>query len=640
MIRLHPAPRTLLRNRAAARASRWLLLLAAAWALATGTTEARAAEPDWWNPEWAGRIGWTVDTTPSGVAITDPIGERAILVRLHEGNFPFEALREDGADLRFVADDQKTVLAHQIERFDPLMAEGFVWVRLPEIKPGTKTRFWLYYGNPKSIAPEPGAKVFGEGAQLVYHFAERGTAASDATGGGNQAANPGTPAEGAIIGTGLRLDGRSPITIPGTPGLGWRAGSAWSWSLWVKPAAADQTGVIYSRPSASGDLAIGLAGGAPYVELGGQRSPAGSPLSPGTWNHLAAVAGEGKIALWLNGEPYAELAGTLPESSEPALLGGAATAAGGAGTPAGFVGEIDELRIGSRAPTPASIRFDAVSQGGTGSDRILVSGEAEAPAHWLDWLTKGHFGIIISNLTLDGWIVIVILLIMAVISWYIMASKATYLNRVAKGNAVFLQAWRRLADDLTAIDNPGPDPAKPLGGHVDPKKDRALQDSAIYRIYHIGAEEIRHRLSADKAGPDKILRARSIQAIRASLDTGLVRETQKLNRLMVLLTIAISGGPFLGLLGTVVGVMITFAAVAEAGDVNVNAIAPGIAAALLATVAGLAVAIPALFGYNYLISKVKEATSDMHVFIDEFVGRLAEFYGGKLEEANAGNPTR
>ena len=91
----------------------------------------------------------------------------------------------------------------------------------------------------------------------------------------------------------------------------------------------------------------------------------------------------------------------------------------------------------------------------------------------------------------------------------------------------------------------------------------------------------------------------SIQAIRASLDGGMVRETQRLNKLMVLLTIAISGGPFLGLLGTVVGVMITFAAIAAAGDVNVNAIAPGIAAALLATVAGLAVAIPALFGYNY-----------------------------------------
>jgi len=80
--------------------------------------------------------------------------------------------------------------------------------------------------------------------------------------------------------------------------------------------------------------------------------------------------------------------------------------------------------------------------------------------------------------------------------------------------------------------------------------------------------------------------------------------------------------------------MITFAAIAAAGDVNVNAIAPGIAAALAATVAGLIVAIPALFGYNYLLSKVKEATSDMHVFIDEFVTKIAEHYGGRSPNQN------
>jgi biopolymer transport protein ExbB len=72
--------------------------------------------------------------------------------------------------------------------------------------------------------------------------------------------------------------------------------------------------------------------------------------------------------------------------------------------------------------------------------------------------------------------------------------------------------------------------------------------------------------------------------------------------------------------------MITFAAVAQAGDVNVNAIAPGIAAALAATVAGLAVAIPSLFGYNYLLTRIKGMTSDMQVFVDEFVTKLAEYY--------------
>jgi biopolymer transport protein ExbB len=95
---------------------------------------------------------------------------------------------------------------------------------------------------------------------------------------------------------------------------------------------------------------------------------------------------------------------------------------------------------------------------------------------------------------------------------------------------------------------------------------------------------------------------------------------------MVWLTVAIAGGPFLGLLGTVVGVMITFAAIAASGDVNINAIAPGTAAALVATVAGLGVAIPCLFGYNYLNTRVKEIVADMRVFVDEFVARIAETY--------------
>ena len=123
-----------------------------------------------------------------------------------------------------------------------------------------------------------------------------------------------------------------------------------------------------------------------------------------------------------------------------------------------------------------------------------------------------------------------------------------------------------------------------------------------------------------------VLSDQSIAAIRATLEAQLNRESQSLNKLIVMLTIAISGGPFLGLLGTVVGVMITFASIAAAGDVNVNAIAPGISAALLATVAGLAVAIPALFGYNYLLTRIKDATNEMAVFLDAYVTRIAETY--------------
>src|SRR4030088_546458 len=140
--------------------------------------------------------------------------------------------------------------------------------------------------------------------------------------------------------------------------------------------------------------------------------------------------------------------------------------------------------------------------------------------------------------------------------------------------------------------------------------------------------ETMKRLQGQPVGADRarILSAQSIEAIRATLDASLTRMTQQLSSQMVWLTIAIAGGPFLGLLGTVVGVMITFAAIAASGDVNVNAIAPGIAAALVATVAGLSVAIPALFGYNYLITRVKDLTSDVQIFVDELVTKIAEFY--------------
>ena len=95
----------------------------------------------------------------------------------------------------------------------------------------------------------------------------------------------------------------------------------------------------------------------------------------------------------------------------------------------------------------------------------------------------------------------------------------------------------------------------------------------ILKIWQVN-EKLIH-IIFEKVGEKMALSGASMDAIKAAIDAGLVRETQRLNNLMVLLTIAISGGPFLGLLGTVVGVMITFAAIAAAGDVNVNAIAPG-----------------------------------------------------------------
>jgi len=156
----------------------------------------------------------------------------------------------------------------------------------------------------------------------------------------------------------------------------------------------------------------------------------------------------------------------------------------------------------------------------------------------------------------------------------------------------------------------------------------SLEVSTLFQLYHHGVAELNKRIGGQAAGAQRatVLSAQSIAAIRSAMDGTLTRQQQRLSSQMVLLTIAISGGPFLGLLGTVIGVMITFAAIAASGDVNVNAIAPGTAAALAATVAGLSVAIPSLFGYNWLNTRIKSINVENRVFVDEFVTRLAEQY--------------
>ncbi|KAB2911198.1 MAG: MotA/TolQ/ExbB proton channel family protein [Dechloromonas sp.] len=226
-----------------------------------------------------------------------------------------------------------------------------------------------------------------------------------------------------------------------------------------------------------------------------------------------------------------------------------------------------------------------------------------------------YMSILLGAVTIDGWVVIVILGIMFVISVLVMVGKTRFLGLVKSANARFIDRFRLQAELLL-----DPDSAEAKAMQGDP----SVANSPIYRLYAIGIQEMAQRFRA--RGRDDGLSGASLDAIRASMDAGMVRENQRLNSQIVLLTIAISGGPFLGLLGTVVGVMITFAAIAAAGDVNVNSIAPGIAAALVATVAGLAVAIPALFGYNWLASQIKNVSADVQVFADEFVTRAAELY--------------
>jgi biopolymer transport protein ExbB len=617
----------------------------------------------WWNDDWQLRKKITIDASASGANITDPIGAAAILIRLHLGNFRFGSAKEDGSDLRFVAGDDKTPLKHHIEKFDSLLGEALVWVAVPNLQPGAKAEIWLYSGNKKAVATSDPKGTYDPDTLLVYHFNERGTRALDSSLWANNAQSVGQPADGSLIGTGLRLDGRASLSLPASPSLGQSDSAPYSWSAWIKPAALQPNAALYSRRDAANGVVIGLDNGIPFIEVTNagavQRSVAGAPIAANSWHHVAVVANNGQIALYLDGAVYASLNAALPALNTIALVGGdtvampqpaapATPAADGAAAPApdaaaptpapdaataapaaamaGFVGDIDELQIAKVARPAGFIKLSAIGQG-PDQAKLVSFGVDEETASWL----SGYFAVILKSVTLDGWVVIGILMIMAAVSWVVMFDRVSYLNRQAKANARFMKSFREIAADLTMLDSGETDDIASLGGRLNKADAKLMKASSLYRIYHLGASEIRHRFGQN-GQRFPVLSATSIAAIRATLDSGYVKETQRLNRLMVVLTIAISGGPFLGLLGTVVGVMITFAAIAASGDVNVNAIAPGIAAALVATVAGLFVAIPALFGYNYLISRIKDLTTDMQVFVDEFVTRMAEFYSADRVE--------
>jgi len=587
-----------------------------------------STSPAWWNKDWSGRKSFTVDTGAEGGAISSPIGDSVVLVRLHQGNFPFELVRSDGSDLRFVAGDDETVLPHQIEKFDSLLTEAFVWVKVPKVEPGTQTKFWLYYGNGSDEMEASEAKnTYDEETMLVYHFGESGVPAVDSSVQGNTAENAPSPSEGSMIGRGVRFLGNNPVTIPASDSMIWKSGDALTWSAWIKPGSLQPDAVIFSRKEAGKSFEIGLNEGIPYVEVvdpsGTRRSPEGEALPINSWKHLAVVADGSKITLHLNGETYATLDAALPALAGPSLIGGDGSEA------LGFAGELDELEISRVARPDGFIQLAAIGQGGSeAAARLLVPGEDEGGESQAHNPMFGHlmlFGDIAKNMMFDGWAVIFFCGLMAIVGWTVAIRKFLYLNKIQKGSQEFEKQWRHIAADLTVLDHADAENVKSLGGKADLKTQKLVHLSPIYHIYHIGSEEIHHRLQRG-AGSFQGLSARSIQAIRASLDSGLTREVHRLNDGLIFLTISIAGGPYVGLLGTVMGVMITFAVIAKSGEVEVNSIAPGIASALLATVAGLVVAIPALFIYSYLSVRIKTTVSTMQLFIDEFMTKMAEFY--------------
>jgi biopolymer transport protein ExbB len=547
----------------------------------------------WWNKDWAQRTVVTLNTSSAGVTTSAALNGVAVPVRLHSGNFDFVGARPDGSDLRVVAGDDKTPLKFWVERYDSVNELAVLWVQVPSVLPGAdKNTIYVYAGNDKA-APDAGSPgtpaVIGDAAMVAaFHFDEKDGIAADQT--GLIKATAAVPMEvNGFIGQSARLAG-TPIVFPGNDKLKAAADAPFTLALWLRPEA-----VAAAKLYEEGPLQVTLAAGKLTAKLGAV-TVSGGDIAPATWSQVVVMVDPGKLTVYVNG---AEASQALPRPS-PAVEGEVRVGDG-------YQGLIDELEFSNVARSADWIKFTYAAQG---ADAKLIASKTETSGSESSGGSNSYFGILFKSLTPDAWAIIGILGVMFLIAVAVMISKSLYVRRTDSANRRFMRQFREALDVLK------------IGGE---KGSEQFGNSSLYRLYLAGLQELLKRNVGQDGRPP--LSGASLDAVKASIDADSVREGYALNSQMVLLTIAIAGGPFLGLLGTVVGVMITFASIAAAGDVNVNAIAPGIAAALLATVAGLAVAIPSLFGYNYLASRIKTISSDMQIFVDEFVTRVAETYG-------------
>ena len=547
--------------------------------------------------EWAHKKKLAFDTTPNGTELTADVAQLPLLIRLHSGNFTFGEAKPDGTDLRFFAADGKTPLSYHIENFDPTNELANVWVSLPKLTANANTdALIMAWGNPKAPAAMSAKATYDATQLLVQHFVQD---FKDASANANHAiANGVTTTPSGPVGEAGVFDGAGKLVIENSSTLKLAAAGELTLSVWLKPNGNDNANILQIGEGKT-SLTWALTNGVMQVGMDKALAKARAALSPGVWQHVVVVLEAGKANFYVNGNAAGSEPLVVIETNGVTTIGEA------------FRGEMDELNVAGSARSAAYIKALYASQEADSMMMSFAEGAVEESG-------DSVMGILLDAVTLDGWIVIGLLAVMAVVSFYVMFVKMYILWANGKANKVFLEAFQAHWGVLLT---PGSHEIDQLAAN------KQLKQSSIYRLYVIGVKEVKERYDQQvDAGKVFRLSDAGLNSVRAALDAAMMRETQKLNSGIVLLTISIAGGPFLGLLGTVVGVMITFAAIAAAGDVNVNAIAPGIAAALVATVAGLAVAIPALFGYNWLASQIKNASNDGAVFLDEFITKSAEMH--------------
>ena len=213
-----------------------------------------------------------------------------------------------------------------------------------------------------------------------------------------------------------------------------------------------------------------------------------------------------------------------------------------------------------------------------------------------------------------GKSIVLILLLSSVCIWSYMILKGVSLCRAKKDSELFLEKFRNKKYALAIIADPH---------HI---------ESPLSDVYTEGAAKVMDfcNLDAEQAmyygSPNfpitKPLSAVELDAITSSLEQEVSQQILKLEGGISWLATAVSVSPFLGLFGTVYGVMLAFTSIAASGKPDIGGLAPGVSGALLTTVVALIVAIPSLIGYNLLTSSIRKLTVYMDNFVEEFIAKI------------------
>ncbi|MGA2176873.1 MAG: MotA/TolQ/ExbB proton channel family protein [Verrucomicrobiota bacterium] len=225
--------------------------------------------------------------------------------------------------------------------------------------------------------------------------------------------------------------------------------------------------------------------------------------------------------------------------------------------------------------------------------------------------------------TIEGKLTILTLFVLSLFSWTIIITKFRQLHLARKWARRFFAAYGSTRDPLDIK-----------------RRGEVFVGAPAYQLYIRGADELDYHLKQNPVlinGQRRISPA-SFEAVKVALEEAAAAEALSLEKGMIVLSTAVAGGPFIGLLGTVWGVMETFAGIARASSASLTAMAPGVAGALIATVTGLLVAIPAMFAYNFMVTTIRAITQELDGFATRYATQIDHIYvdNRDLEDKIAG----